>query len=836
MSTPYRTAAPVYRSKGWRNIIPIGYGRPREKTPPVKGYTGREALAVDGVQVEAWRNEMPSSNIAIVMSNMVALDVDGPEGQQVLDQLAEKLGALPPTFSSTSRGPDSLRRHYFYRIPVTLILARLEGVLRKLYGDKLDVVHRHHRYALVAPSVHPDGGTYAWYGPDGSPCAAPSPDDVPDLPAAWCDYFAGLLAPATAKHDDFFDAAADFTGDHKMTHDQVGEAWRKAVARFLEKFTDGNKNNAIRDLAFESHHYGLEPSDVADVVLTHGKGRFGWTSLDAEDIGTIERARADAEAQGQWVAEIVPEGSRESASTADSARLKVGSAAEMAYWLEANAGKGRLSGFFSRNGIMVHTPRVNELGYVPATEGGNGPVEIRPVSGPVLAAKLQYLFRCYKVIKDPEDKDAFKEVDALFPQAAASVAVEAPEALQELRPLKGITSTPMIRPDGSLLSVPGYDVASGFLFLPGEGVNVPEVPDKPTAGDVEAARELLLGMIQDFPFATPDDRANYLGLLLTPLLRQVTPPSYKLFGIGAHQPGSGKSLLAELAGIIHGSVMRSEVPEDEAEWRKQTFAILSQTSMPVVVLDNIMGVLKSSTLAGILTAGREVTDRELGTSKTITVANDRVWVVTGNNLSLGGDMVRRTITILIDPDTPNPERRTDFRVGDLKAWAAENRNQIIWALLVLIRAWVAAGMPEKARQQSDSFARWERVVDGVLGVAGVEGAFDAESGRKAAAGGDDDGLFQLLDVLESRFGAKVWRAGEALEPKADEGQWLMESRDWLPAIVLEKLGRSEAGGRKSFGRWLQNRAGRWVTSEERSLVLRAEGKDRLGQIWRIEQR
>jgi hypothetical protein len=219
----------------------------------------------------------------------------------------------------------------------------------------------------------------------------------------------------------------------------------------------------------------------------------------------------------------------------------------------------------------------------------------------------------------------------------------------------------------------------------------------------------------------------------------------------------------------------------------------------------------------------------------ITTINDRMWVVTGNNLSLGGDLVRRTIIITIDPNMANPETRS-FDIPDLKGWTRGHRNDLLWALLVMIRAWVSAGRPLAERAQSDSFACWESTVAGILTVAGVPGRFDAESGRKAAVGGDDDGLAQLLDTLWTRFADRSWSVAEALEPDADD--FVAQSREWLPTAVLDKLARSEPGGRKSLGRWWLNRLGRWVTTDDGAgLVLRAAGKDRAGLVlWRVEKR
>jgi hypothetical protein len=789
---------------GKKDVQPIGLWRNTSST----------SLA----DIATWEQGHPDAGLLIDTgkSGLVVIDPDGQEG-------IEAWLALDPPTTARVRTPGG-GEHWYYR-------AHPEHVIGNDQNGKVApaVDVRGLGGFVIAPPSHDGTGSWEWI--DGPPDWADLPV-VPDLviERMKAEKPRGVTEPAALTTGDnlFDDAQRAFTVE--QAKDFIRREREKLAA------TTGGFNGAINNFAMACAHFPWLVSRTAcgkHMIKALGP-KTGWTEPDRDDIATIESAYSATEAGKSWIA-VKREAPAES-EAAGAERLYIEAPAEMAYWLQENAGRGRMSGFFARAGVMVHTPRVDEAGYVPAPSGENGPVEIQPITGPVLAAKLQFLYDCYKMVdvKDEKGKKTGEktEVAALFPVESARRVVDAPEALAGLRPLYGITSTPMVRADGCLIDVPGYDESSGFLFLPDDGVDVPAV----TGLEVEQARKLLLDMVQDFPFATPDDRANYIGLLLTPLLRQVVPPSYKLFGIGAHQPGSGKSMLAEIAGIIHGWVMRSEVPEDEAEWRKQTTSILSTTSAPLIVLDNIMGVLKSSVLAGVLTAGRQITDRELGTSRTITVANDRVWVVTGNNLSIGGDLVRRTVTILIDPDRPDPEQRTDFVVQDLPGWVAENRNQILWALLTLIRAWVMQGMPEPERRQSDSFARWSRVIAGILEVAGIEGTFDDQSGKRVARGGDDDGLAQVLDLLHGRFGGKAFTVAEALEPKGEEG-WLIEQRDWLPSPVLDKLGRSEAAGRKAFGWWFRNRIGRWVTTAEgRSMVIREAGTLKNVSMWRVEVR
>jgi hypothetical protein len=159
---------------------------------------------------------------------------------------------------------------------------------------------------------------------------------------------------------------------------------------------------------------------------------------------------------------------------------------------------------------------------------------------------------------------------------------------------------------------------------------------------------------------------------------------------------------------------------------------------------------------------------------------------------------------------------------------------------------VASGLPAATRPQSDSFARWEAVVAGILNVCGVDGDFDRESGKRAAAGGDDDDTASVLAHLRDRFEGRTWTVVEALDGggQVDQGTDYADfviagrdsAREWLPSAVLDKLTRSEAAGRKSFGYWLRNRLGRWVTDVDgRSLVIREKGRNMHGMNWSIEQ-
>jgi hypothetical protein len=372
----------------------------------------------------------------------------------------------------------------------------------------------------------------------------------------------------------------------------------------------------------------------------------------------------------------------------------------------------------------------------------------------------------------------------------------------------------MLRADGTVLDAVGYDEGSARLFLPERGMAFGEVPEVPSEREVGEARELLLKMVGDFPFNTVHDRANYLGLLLTPLMRELVPPPYKLGVMNAHQPGSGKSLLAWILRTLHGGVLRGDVPKDNEEFRKQVTSILTTTTAPCVQWDNVRH-LEATVLDALLTSD-VWSDRVLGSTREARARNDRLWLATGNNVTLGGDLVRRVLWVSIDPRTPHPEWRTDFRIKDLKAWVRAKRPELLRALLVLVRAWVVAGRPLGEEVGSDDFAGWIRSLRGVLAVAGIEGTVEEQVtvAQKTTEEGDDVAGF--LRAVWETVGDAAWTAGRVAEVGWDE----------------EPEGVNVTSSR-SLGHWLSKVQGRWSGD----FCVRQAGVDaHLKQkLWRIEK-
>lgn len=499
-------------------------------------------------------------------------------------------------------------------------------------------------------------------------------------------------------------------------------------------------------------------------------------------------------------------------------------------------GTGPTAWAFRRGDALVRTPRVGEEGYLPPDDDGHdGPAQVRPLSGATLAANLSLTYACTRRTKNDDGK--WVQTRTLFPRSSAQTLVDAVDQLRGVRTLRGVVHTPTVRRDGSILDVPGYDAASGLLYLPEAGLTVPKVSAHPDAGELAVAVDGVLDVLAGFPFLSDNDRANYLGALLTPLLRSICPPPYKLLAVGAPQPGSGKTLLATILRTLFGGVFRSEMPGDDAELRKSITAILDVTTAPVVHFDNLTGVLRSSTFAGLLTGARW-DDRRLGSTAMVSRPNDRLWVVTGNNLAIGGDLARRTVHVTIDPGMPDPHRRTDFDITDLESYVQDNRGDLLWCLLTMVRAWIVAGRPTRGRRGSDGYAAWVEAVDGILGVARIPGRFDDPGAAPEPVGHDDDEWADLLRAIHADQGDRSWTAAELLARVNPGSLGLDVARpipiDALPQELADKLARTTGGPTslaRPLGMWLRNRAGRWAGG----LTVRSVGKDRKDKaLWRIE--
>ena len=201
ITNPFGQSYGDYHAKGWYGTLPIPYRK--KKTPP-EDYTGYAGAYPSWADLNTWADDGPRNVCQRMRPDMIGIDVDAygnKPGAETLSRLVTAFGALPPTFMSTSRD-DGISGIRYYRVPEgTVLLTKMPGI---------EFIQRHHRYAVVWPSIHPDtNDTYLWVnemtGEIG--CDIPNVDDIPELPPLW---LAGLRGNAGTN------AKADLDDDEAM--------------------------------------------------------------------------------------------------------------------------------------------------------------------------------------------------------------------------------------------------------------------------------------------------------------------------------------------------------------------------------------------------------------------------------------------------------------------------------------------------------------------------------------------------------------------------------------------------------------------------------------------
>ncbi|MFE9937365.1 bifunctional DNA primase/polymerase [Streptomyces hirsutus] len=426
-----------------------------------------------------------------------------------------------------------------------------------------------------------------------------------------------------------------------------------------------------------------------------------------------------------------------------------------------------------------------------------------------LRAYLADYVSSFTLKRNPLTEQLEEERELFMPKSCSTVLGRKDWPLPTLR---GVVTSPVIRPDGTLLDSLGYDRATGLYLEP--RVPLRRLAPQVTRDSLDRAKDIVLNQVlKDFPWVSASDRAHFIGALLTPILRPYFHGPTPMFVLTATAAGSGKSLLKDIFRHCYG-IADTAWPENDTELRKSITTQLYGTGQPVVVLDNLPNgyVIKSPVLSALLTS--EVWgDRVLGATSKVTMPNDRLWIVTGNALRTGGDNGRRVLWVRLDPDCPDPDQRDNFTVGDLRPWLRNNASTLVAALVTLVRAWVAAGTPQ-VRVRKGDYSEWASLMAGLLDFLGVEGWM---ADRNEARDQDDE-------LQEWALFLEMWRETYGTEPLATGA--LIKG---LPNHVPRK--GDEPPSANQLGIWLKARQGRYFGTHKVVMIVDSHRKQNL---WRVE--
>ena len=275
---------------------------------------------------------------------------------------------------------------------------------------------------------------------------------------------------------------------------------------------------------------------------------------------------------------------------------------------------------------------------------------------------------------------------------------------RNLPKLNGLLSAPTIKLDGSIIQAPGYDEASG-LYLQIKDNEFPVIPDQITEEDILYSTKCLLEPFEQFSFDGPSSKSVLLAALLTAVVRS-SVKTRPAFAFDAPAAGSGKTLLGSCVSALGGGTGATQPAiEDDDELRK-VFTTLLRQGASDIFLDNVIGILDGAAINHLLTASI-YQGRILGQSETISVPNNAILLLTGNNLRIHKDLMRRVLVCRLDTglEKPYTKHYSFCPLGMIKA----DRMQFVRHALIIIKGCLAKDLPEP-ESNLGSFEEWDYLV------------------------------------------------------------------------------------------------------------------------------
>jgi putative DNA primase/helicase len=392
-----------------------------------------------------------------------------------------------------------------------------------------------------------------------------------------------------------------------------------------------------------------------------------------------------------------------------------------------------------------------------------------------------------------------------------------------LRPLAGISTAPLLSPDGSIRLVEGYDSDTGLWCANVSPVNV---PTRPTIDDASDALDVPRLTFRTFPFADAvrrregiidvvdlnhppgQDESAFLVALMTAICRPSLwlAPGFLITAPAVSGAGSGKGLLVRaINAIAFGVQPRAFTMGGERHELDKRLAAELIEAHPAVFLDNVNGTaLRSDLLASVLTE-RPARVRLLGQTRMVSLNSTAFIAITGNGLSVTEDLARRFIYSEFDAGCEDPESRP-FAAGFLDN-IIRRRAELLAAVLTIWRFGRQNAASLDRGKPFGSFERWaEWCRDPLLSL----GCCDP---------------VERIDLLKSRDPRRLrvaeffttWWAKHGSTPiAANDLDWQVKSivdpqgrgRQYLAVVVSELAGTRAAG----FVLSRQPSAGRWTAA------------------------
>jgi putative DNA primase/helicase len=519
--------------------------------------------------------------------------------------------------------------------------------------------------------------------------------------------------------------------------------------------TDGGDRSELEWLALEAPLY-VPPGTYSPGVAPSGGAGAGVAGDEPELDGDIAFAEAEAEID-HLGPPPPPEGDGRGDPLPDGQRVITCVAGELPRMVrQAEAALIAAGEPIYQRGVLVR-PAVVE--YDAATPSGSK-VKRRTHAASLVEIKPPAMLRMLSRVAVWQKYDArARRFVACDPPAKVVEILLASRGEWSFPTVRGILTAPTIRTDGSLLTAPGYDPDSHYFLAFPSNLVMPDIPEAPTKTDAEASLARLDKLLDGYEFLKEKEavyRAVAQGLLMTQVLRcgmDVSP----MQAVSATSPGSGKSHLVDLGSTIATGrwcpVMNAGRDDNETEKGINTKLI---SGVPGFSIDNVHKTLNLEAL-NTATERPLLQPRNFGTLTDILIENGVVIYMTGNNLDVADEQIRRTMLCKMDVADEQPEQRR-FPKGDPIQTVLADRGRYIADILIIARAYLAyldAGGEPPDVNPYGSFPDWDKFVrQPLIWLRGAD-PLDCQDGMRA----EDPVKQRRISIIEA------WRQAFGNEPK-----------------------------------------------------------------------
>ena len=218
--------------------------------------------------------------------------------------------------------------------------------------------------------------------------------------------------------------------------------------------------------------------------------------------------------------------------------------------------------------------------------------------------------------------------------------------------------------------------------------------------------KFLYKVVDKFNFQESVDRANFIGALITPYVRNLIDGPIPMVMIESNTHADGKSSLANLISSTYTKDDMSFMllPRDELTVEKILNYCIDE-NMKVAVFDNVKQTINSAYLERVLTSNL-ISSRKLGNNTFQTIQNKTMFVMTANCPVLSDDLKRRTVRIILK-----------------KGYAWDNnekysKEDILEHIQCMVEDWYHAGKPDYAIGKMLTYRAFNDIITNILFHAG----------------------------------------------------------------------------------------------------------------------